>query len=134
MQSTIAQSPFVTYSNAGIYSACLQCNSLPSSCVVCANITVPGTYTASTVGIEPNISTNDLTTIYPNPTSYNFIIESSTRAKQIAQIYDVNGRLLLRQVINGKTPIDVSELNEGVYTICISTDEVVINKKIVILR
>jgi hypothetical protein len=38
------------------------------------------------------------------------------------QVYDVNGKLVLSQIINGKIIIDASNLNSGVYFINI-TDE-----------
>jgi hypothetical protein len=50
------------------------------------------------------------------------------------QVYDVNGKLVLNQTINGKTSIDASSLNEGVYNISLQSNEGVVNKKLVIVR
>jgi len=50
------------------------------------------------------------------------------------QIYDVNGKLVLSQPISGKTNIDASFLNEGVYNISIICNEGVVNKRLVIVR
>jgi hypothetical protein len=49
-------------------------------------------------------------------------------------MYDVNGKLVLSQTINGKTSIDASNLNEGVYNINIISNEGVVNKRMVIVR
>jgi hypothetical protein len=50
------------------------------------------------------------------------------------QVYDVNGKLVLSQTINGKTTIDASNLSEGVYNLSIISSEGVVNKKLVIKR
>jgi hypothetical protein len=61
--------------------------------------------------------------IYPNPNYENFIIEGNSSAdRQSLQVYDVNGKVVLNQNINGKTSIDATNLNSGVYFIHI-TDE-----------
>lgn len=62
------------------------------------------------------------------------VIEPNSITKQTVQIYDVNGKLLLNQTINGKITVDASILNEGVYNINIIKDEEVINKRLVIVR
>jgi sugar lactone lactonase YvrE len=71
--------------------------------------------------------------IYPNPNNGNFIIETNSTANQTIQLYDVNGKMVLNQIINGKaTTIDATGLNEGVYNISIINNEGVVNKRIVI--
>jgi hypothetical protein len=50
------------------------------------------------------------------------------------QIYDVNGKLVLSQTINGKTTIDSSSLSNGVYNISLLSNEGVVNKRLVIVR
>jgi hypothetical protein len=49
-------------------------------------------------------------------------------------MYDVNGKVVLSQTINGKTSIDASSLNEGVYNISLQSNEGIINKRVVIVR
>jgi type IX secretion system substrate protein len=63
-----------------------------------------------------------------------FIIETNSSEQQILHIYDINGKLVLTQSINGKTDIDARSLNEGIYNISIISDESVINKKLVIVK
>ncbi|HEX7412454.1 MAG TPA: T9SS type A sorting domain-containing protein [Bacteroidia bacterium] len=88
---------------------------------------------AVATGIEQySASTN--VSIYPNPSNGSFVIEPNSSTKQTVQVYDVNGKLVLSQTINGKTTIDASILNEGVYNISLISNEGVINKRLVIVR
>ncbi len=85
-------------------------------------------------GIKQFTNSNGRVNIYPNPNNGNFIIETNSTAKQTIQIYDVTGKLVLSQTINGKTNIDASSLNEGVYNISIQNSDFRINKRLVIVR
>ena len=88
----------------------------------------------STAGINQVASNNNQIKVYPNPNKGSFVIEPSNTAKQTMQVYDVNGKLVLSQTINGKTIIDGSSLNEGVYNISLQSNEGVVNKRLVIVR
>lgn len=72
--------------------------------------------------------------IYPNPNNGRFVIELNNPTRQTIQIYDVNGKLVLTQILNGKTNIDARSLNEGVYNMNIISDDGVVNKKLMIIR
>ena len=72
--------------------------------------------------------------IYPNPNNGTFVIEPNTATKQTVMVYDVNGKLVLSQTINGKTTIDATPLNEGVYNISMGSSEGVVNKRLVIVK
>jgi hypothetical protein len=85
-------------------------------------------------GIKQTITTNADVLVYPNPTNGNFIIETNSIEKQNIQIFDVNGKLVLSQVIDGKKNIDVANLNEGVYNVSIISSNSVVNKRVVIVR
>ena len=80
------------------------------------------------------VNNNEHINIYPNPNNGSFIIESNSAKKQTVQIYDLTGKLVLTEIINGRTTIDGSMLNEGVYSISINSDEGVITKRLVIVR
>jgi hypothetical protein len=55
--------------------------------------------------------------------------------KQLMQVFDVTGKLMLSQFIqNGKSLIDASSLSQGIYNVCLSGNEGVINKRLVIVR
>jgi type IX secretion system substrate protein/VCBS repeat protein/FG-GAP repeat protein len=84
-------------------------------------------------GIEEYSSNNEIS-IYPNPNNGSFVIEPSSETKQSMQVYDVTGKMVLSQTINGKTSIDASSLNEGVYNISLQSNEGVVNKRLVIVR
>jgi hypothetical protein len=87
-----------------------------------------------TTGLKQLSVNNSSVAIYPNPNNGSFTIEPSSVTKQTMQVYDVNGKLVLSQAINGKTTIDASNLNEGVYNISLISNEGVINKRLVIVR
>lgn len=74
----------------------------------------------------------DLVSIFPNPCKGNFTIKPEGLLKTFhCMIYDINGRALLDETINGKTDIGVYNLNEGIYNVNING---IINKKLVIMR
>ncbi len=80
------------------------------------------------------MASNEQLNIYPNPNNGSFVIEPSNATKQSMQVYDVTGKMVLSQTINGKTTIDAGSLNEGVYNISIISNEGVVNKRMVIVR
>ena len=89
---------------------------------------------STTTGINQNRLENSLV-IYPNPTSSSFHIDyTGITGEAVVNIYDVNGKLVLSQGMNGKTVIDISNLSEGIYNVNISNSEGVINKRLVIAR
>jgi sugar lactone lactonase YvrE len=73
--------------------------------------------------------------IYPNPSNGSFTIETNSTTNQTVQLYDVNGKMVWDQTINGKaTTIDATNLNEGVYNISIIGNDSVLNKRVVIVK
>ena len=73
-------------------------------------------------------------TIYPNPNNGNFYVQTNSTDKHTMQVYDVNGNLILTQVINGNTTINLESLNEGVYNISIIGNATVTNKKLILVK
>ena len=100
----------------------------PSSTATCPLITRP-----NTIGIRKVDNTNKVV-IYPNPSNKSFTIELSTIDKQTLQMFDITGKVVLTQSIEGKSSIDISNLNEGVYNISIISFTGVLNKRLVIVR
>ncbi len=81
------------------------------------------------------LKTNDTQIkIYPNPSSGHFFIEFNTTDKLNVEINDLNGRSKLSRVLSDKESINVTTLENGVYTLTIKTSNQLINKKIIILR
>ncbi len=75
-----------------------------------------------------------LASIYPNPSNGSFTIETNSDAKQTLTIFDVNGKIVLTQTINGKATVDAANLSAGIYNINIVGNEGVVNKKVVIVK
>jgi sugar lactone lactonase YvrE len=89
----------------------------------------------NTTGIQQMIvHSNEQVSIYPNPNNGNFTIEPNSTSKQSVKVFDVNGKLVLTQIINSKTNIDVSSLAEGLYNLSLQNPTGVINKRVVIVR
>ena len=84
-------------------------------------------------GIE-YYANNVQASIYPIPANNSFTIELNTSNKQTLQLFDVNGKLVLSQTINGKANIDASNLAEGVYNLSLINPSGVANKRLVIVR
>jgi PKD repeat protein len=70
--------------------------------------------------------------VYPNPNNGNFVIETTSIEKQTLQIVDVTGKLILQQTINGKTIIDASSLDNGIYFVQLNISEGFYSKKIIV--
>ena len=87
---------------------------------------------AVATGIINFIDNNTQITIYPNPNTGNFVIETNATTKQTIQIYDVNGKIILTQSINSKATIDASNLPSGIYNVSVISNWGVVNKRIVI--
>ncbi|HEX7412781.1 MAG TPA: T9SS type A sorting domain-containing protein [Bacteroidia bacterium] len=83
-------------------------------------------------GIRQVAGSSEQVTVYPNPNNGSFTIETKYSVHCI--MYDVNGREVLIQTVNGKATIDASNLAEGIYNLSIISNEGVINKRVVILR
>jgi hypothetical protein len=81
-----------------------------------------------------NIETPVITTIFPNPTTGKFTIETSIKEKQNIEVVDLNGRLVFSQNLTGTTVVDVNTLNEGVYTLSIKNRRSALYKKLVIVK
>jgi hypothetical protein len=80
--------------------------------------------------INDNYSAN--INIYPNPVNGRLYIETLTQTQTI-EIYDIYGRRQVAETMShqGNLTIDVSDLNNGIYFVKISTEEGDIVKRIV---
>ena len=92
-------------------------------------------YCLAATGIEQIANNSIEINIYPNPNNGSFVIEPQNTLYNVhCTVYDVNGKVVLTQSINGKTNIDASSLNEGVYNVSLQSNEGVVNKRVVIVR
>jgi PKD repeat protein len=136
--------PSHTYASAGTYNICvkvyLACGDSATYCQVdtlskisSTNQIVQISVVSGLAGINQVKTSNELH-IYPNPNNGNFTIEVPGLEKGLAQIYDVNGKLILSQAINGKAYIDASSLSEGIYNIVVTSNGGILNKRVVIIK
>lgn len=132
-----------TYASAGKYNICVTTYaSCGDSATYCQNDSIYRMNNSTTVQVNVingvyginKVSSNQQILVYPNPNNGSFVIETNTLTKQTLQLFDVNGKLVLSQSINGKTTIDASNLADGVYNLSITNNDGVINKKLVIVR
>ena len=84
-------------------------------------------------GISKLVNNNEVN-IYPNPAQNNFTIELTGTEKQTLLLCDVHGRVVLNQIISGKTNINTNDLMDGVYNISIINSIGTINKRLVIVK
>jgi hypothetical protein len=70
--------------------------------------------------------------VYPNPSSGSFVIETADATTCI--LYDINGREVWHQTIDGKTTVDVSSLANGMYNISVLSNDSILNKRILITK
>lgn len=125
----IFQSPLI---DSGLTAGITYCYQLKAFDLA-GNVSIAGGCSVS--GINNIQAVNEIN-IYPNPANGQFTIETNSHEKQSADLYDVNGRHIFSKSISGKAEINVSNLDNGVYTLTIknSTGSGVINKKLVIAR
>jgi hypothetical protein len=117
-----------TYTTTGTYGVLLFCGN--ATCHDTAFIMV----TANVAGIEEISNTNLQADVNPNPSNGIFTIETNVAEKQMVFIFDVNGKLVFNQFINGKAGIDARSLNAGVYSLNITSNHGSVTKKLVIVK
>lgn len=121
MFSSIASSPFVTYNNPGSYTACLQCDNLPSVCIVCATITLPGNYSGNTSVLNSDLLTKNLF-IFPNPAATQLTINFNSTGEKEITITDITGKVINTfTTANNAATIPISNLNAGMYLAVVKT-------------
>jgi GH25 family lysozyme M1 (1,4-beta-N-acetylmuramidase) len=88
----------------------------------------------STTGINQTLLNNSFN-IYPNPSANSFHIDyTGVNREAVVNVYDINGRLVLTQNMNGKTIIDANHLSDGIYNVNIANSDGIVNKRLIIAR
>ncbi len=86
-------------------------------------------YYGSNVGVDAYA--NEIT-LYPNPNSGKFVIQSSVAAMKEVCVYDLQGRMLYKVAADGQTvAIDINALPSGTYMVRIETDKGFVTKTVV---
>ena len=87
---------------------------------------------------EPSLGENGSISLYPNPTMGRFTMEmvTSLNTAMEAQILDLNGRIVLRDMLNvtageERREYDLTGLSDGIYIYRINTPNGVINHRII---
>lgn len=141
--SSVGSSPSHIYSTPGYYSICLTIgDSSGCSSTYCDSSTFLSRPSTSGTMITVNVINNIVTTsgelfeekvplnIYPVPTSGKITIEN--KAKNYFEIYDISGKLLMKNVIaNSKFEIDLTNLNSGIYFLTVGDSEKQVHQKII---
>ncbi|MGZ3863590.1 MAG: T9SS type A sorting domain-containing protein [Bacteroidia bacterium] len=78
-----------------------------------------------------NISQLEKLNISPNPGTGVFIIEPETENKRELTVFDVNGKLILKIKIAGKTELDLSDYENGIYIISLKAEDKITYKKLI---
>ncbi len=87
-----------------------------------------------TTGIQ-TIQNNTAISVFPNPTSEKVYINMPTSERELVlEIFDLNGKLVMNKKINFSSYIDVSSLNNGLYTLTIKAENSLVNKRLTIVR
>jgi hypothetical protein len=137
--------PSHTYAAAGNYNICvkvyLACGDSSTYCQTdtlsrnsSANQIVQISVVKQITGISQITEVNNQINLYPNPAQNNFTVEVSSNEKQTLQLFDVTGKQVLSQIINGTTTIDVSNLSQGVYNLSVISSDGVVNKRLLIVK
>jgi hypothetical protein len=114
-------------SDSGIYYCIITNPLLPDLIIQSANITI---VIDATLSIEEPISKSIL--IFPNPTKNILNIKLNTSNKAIANLYDMSGRLVLKQKLQTEqSVIDIKDLNAGIYVLKIEAKNKVATKRII---
>jgi hypothetical protein len=126
-QTSTQQNPF-EYMGFGTNAVCLKVTT-QLGCVdsICKNVY------ENIQGINKYSNGPELT-VYPNPAQNNFTIQTTSTEKLTLEMFDVNGRLVLSQNINGTTNIDATNIVAGVYNINLTSAYGLSNKRLVIVK
>jgi hypothetical protein len=90
--------------------------------------------TSSTPNAISNVisDNNDMYSLYPNPATNQINVVSKNACKFSLSIVDMMGRIILvKNGLDSKTPISISDLNQGIYNVIIKSDKVYVKKLVV---
>jgi len=132
---------YASYPNGNWRVDALNFNCTPTARV--GNNSTAGTIIRSKSNISNNRATknnqlaarSNVFTVYPNPSTGLFVIETNSSEKMLAQVYGTSGALLLSQELaGGKNTIDASVLPAGIYSISVSGKAGIVNSRLVIVK
>jgi hypothetical protein len=86
-------------------------------------------------GVTPAAAEQETITVYPNPGTGLFTVNTNENIQGIIEVYDLMGKRVQVIHINSQSseyPIDLTGFSKGIYTVTITTGEQTTTKKIVI--
>lgn len=87
------------------------------------NITVDSAFEASPSAI-PDISREDLISVYPNPAEDKIYIDKSAQENITVEFRNIQGQLVKEILLSdNKTTVDIQDLSKGIYTIRLMKDQ-----------
>jgi len=84
------------------------------------NFTGLGLYTLTSLTTEvPVTSVNDNNFMYPNPANNSFVVNLGSKVDMV-NVFDLNGKKLISQLVTGRADINISSLIKGVYIVSVN--------------
>lgn len=126
------------------YAACMLYYPQDSICVAVlinqdcygANIAKPLMYTAiSNIAAGINaVENNAMLQLYPNPTEGIITISGTKDEEQLIEVFDLTGKMLFHQSVQGTETLDLGFLSEGIYELIAKSEKTISNQKLVIVK
>ena len=89
-------------------------------------------YFITPTGINDVLSQNDNVILFPNPANNSITIKTLSQTKDdIISLYNIQGQLIQKQLLNTSSEINISNLEKGVYFLNVSNTEKTIVKRFV---
>jgi hypothetical protein len=79
-----------------------------------------------------NISFDEIGKVYPSPATDFIQINMNNSSKYIVELFDINGKLILKDNMSDSKNIDVKNLQRGVVILKLSNDKITASKKIIL--
>lgn len=101
----------------------------------CGNDTLSKVITLTTTGIPQIVNDNEIS-VFPNPTSKIFNIQSENSVLAEVCLFDILGKKIIcyDKLKSKKTAFSVKGLASGIYNLRITTNHETINKKVEIVN
>lgn len=109
-------------------------NRIPTGVVFDPNNWVINKVGSITTGINDPGNTNEGVILYPNPSPGTFHLEYPANTFEQAQVFDISGKLLLRETLNGTQKTITTALTPGSYLIKLFGKKETSIKKLLIVR
>jgi len=72
--------------------------------------------------------------VYPNPTTGTFRLKTGLPEKKSLAVYDLKGMLVYSGYVDAESPVDLTFLSAGIYTVTVKGDRFLSTEKLVIIK